>query len=430
MANPDLIKYWQENNNLSREEIYAQLRKVGWPDSEILSSEQEVMASAVSTTAIDSGMGGISGTNDIPGPLALLKASAALYKKRWKTLIAVLLAPFCVVILVVVGLLGLSFLLGLVGGLFGTIGSLIFTIGLIILIPVIFMLLIWSQAALIRAIADSEEGIGFKEAYRRTKSKIFSYAWANALAGLAIIGGFILFVIPGIFVLVWLRFSGLIVVIDGDARGLSAILKSKEYVRGYWKKVFWRIFIFGLIVTIPAFILNLIPIVNFVAGPVFGFIVAPLGVIYSYLLFSSIKQAKGPFEFAPSRKAKLGFGILALLGTIILPVILAVSVLSSLDISKTRARDARRVSDVSNFQLLAEIYYERKGFYPSSLNDLKTEKLIIGEIPTDPKTKIPYMYTSQSDKQNYTICATFETEHQATATHKGENCYNKESGYK
>ncbi|OHA46698.1 MAG: hypothetical protein A3A80_02455 [Candidatus Terrybacteria bacterium RIFCSPLOWO2_01_FULL_44_24] len=44
MANPELIKYLKDNASLPREQIWAQLRKAEWPDSEIQAAE-DVIAS-------------------------------------------------------------------------------------------------------------------------------------------------------------------------------------------------------------------------------------------------------------------------------------------------------------------------------------------------------------------------------------------------
>jgi len=53
-------------------------------------------------------------------------------------------------------------------------------------------------------------------------------------------GGFLFLIIPGIIFLVWFIFAQFIIFAEDD-RGMNAILKSKEYVRGKWASIEFQI---------------------------------------------------------------------------------------------------------------------------------------------------------------------------------------------
>ncbi len=71
-------------------------------------------------------------------------------------------------------------------------------------------------------------------------STLPTYMLASILMGISIIGGFLLFVIPGIFLLVMLQFSGY-AVIDERKGPLQALLRSRDLTRG----ARWNLLAFG-----------------------------------------------------------------------------------------------------------------------------------------------------------------------------------------
>lgn len=69
--------------------------------------------------------------------------------------------------------------------------------------------------------------------------KILPLIWVSFLAGLAVFGGMILFIIPGIIIAVWFAFATYINILEG-VRGRAALSQSKQLVSGKWWSVFWR----------------------------------------------------------------------------------------------------------------------------------------------------------------------------------------------
>jgi len=95
--------------------------------------------------------------------------------------------------------------------------------------------------------------------------------WVGLLAGFVGAGGFLLFVIPGIVFTVWFCFAQFVLVRE-DLRGMDALLKSREYVRGKGGKVALRL----LLVWAVTLLLVAVP----VAGPILGMVFFPLAMIF------------------------------------------------------------------------------------------------------------------------------------------------------
>lgn len=81
-------------------------------------------------------------------------------------------------------------------------------------------------------------------------SKILPLLWVSALTGLAVFGGTLLLIIPGIIFAVWFTFGSVINVLEGT-RGAAALKQSKQLVSGKWWAVLWRLvacyFVYGII---------------------------------------------------------------------------------------------------------------------------------------------------------------------------------------
>lgn len=273
----------------------------------------------------------------------LLSASALfgqaweIYKKRWGTLTVIVLIPF-IILTVVVSLSGVfvaAFMLPIVLGVssFSPI-LLVVLIPILVVVSVILGLLVqaWSQTALVYAIKDREENIGVIESYRRARKKVFSYLWVVILSGLVVVGGMILLVVPGIIFMVWISF-GLVVVVMEDQKGLKALLVSREYVRGNWGGVLWRLIFVGLCSMIVSFgasflieavlksvaIPYLLTIVSTLINAVINAVITCFAVTYVYSLYSNLKSLKGGSVVVPEKNDKGVLILVAIIGLILIP---------------------------------------------------------------------------------------------------------------
>jgi len=107
-----------------------------------------------------------------------------------------------------------------------------------------------------------------------------------------------------------------------------------------------------------------------------------------------------------------GFTLIELLVVIAIIGILSSVVLASLNTARTKARDAKRVSDVKQIQLALEMYYDDNSNYPT---DLSVANLVtpgyLPLVPTDPSTAVAYSYAalgSGTTCSSYHLGATLE----------------------
>ena len=243
-----------------------------------------------------------------------------------------------------------------------SIGSFLIILGIASLAWIVIMLLhLWSQVALIYLISQNE-GKGIISAYRYAVRKTFSYLWIIIAASIIGVGGMLLFFIPGLIFMIWFSLAAFVFV-NEDARGMSALLKSKEYVRGQWFAVFWRWLALGLIawlISIPAglaisvalFIIKLIAgaMLGSTAGQYAGIIIGlifliplqaiivSLGMIYGSLIYRNLRTLRGSFEFAPSGGQKAGFLAIGIIG-VLLPLLLFGAAIIALFSSFSGAKD-------------------------------------------------------------------------------------------
>jgi hypothetical protein len=127
-------------------------------------------------------------------------------------------------------------------------------------------------------------------------SKFAPVLWVVLLSSLVIAGGFLLLIIPGIIVAVWLVFAQQVAIFE-DKRGVQALKQSRQYVRNRWWEVFSRFFVL-IIITMLAGIVGSIVISIFTgfANPFVGkflnaavsaLVMTPIATIFSYYLYRS-----------------------------------------------------------------------------------------------------------------------------------------------
>ncbi len=352
-------------------------------------------------------------------PTELLSEAWKMYKARWKTLLGITVAPILLIIPAVIILGIMLWSLGLIntfenasfgGGLGDSpISFITFLILFILFFSVIIIAQIWSQVALIYAIKNNGD-IGIKESYQKSKSKIKSFFWVSVLVGFITMGGFIFFAVPGFIFTVWFSFAIFIVVTE-NLKGMDAILKSREYVRGYWWSVLWRflfmyIVLFGVMIA-ASIILMLIPIL----GNLVSIALTPLIMVYMFLIYDNLRKIKGGFEFQPFAKTKKLFIAVGVLGAITIPLIFISIGLAGLNSAKDKATDAARYSALTQIKTELSIYYDDNEEYPESLSELNVGL-------TDPETKESYEYHQLDSGEDYEICAQFKE--------KGRQCFSLE----
>ncbi|OGM21303.1 hypothetical protein A2955_04600 [Candidatus Woesebacteria bacterium RIFCSPLOWO2_01_FULL_37_19] len=352
-------------------------------------------------------------------PFALLKDALTVYKNRFGTLFVVYLIPNLASIFtgLIIGFTGVGLLAFARNNFFEgnfVVKAISVTVAFFLLLLVSFVIQTWGHVALITAVVNSEEKIGIRESYKRAWSQIFSYWWLTIITSFVILGGFMLLFFPGIIFSIWFSMAYFVLVVEKKG-GIDALLKSREYVKGYWWGVFGRLaflpVFFIIVYFVPTLIFQILKlkIIETIFASLVIFILAPLGLIYLWILFKNLKLAKGEFEFIPSNNSRLKFVLVAILGGLILPLgVGATIVLVSINPSKqlARSRDQSRKSSIYITRTAIELYYAKSGVYPESLGVLVPEYM--SQVPKDPKTEIPLRYTLTNEV--YEICADYEVE--------------------
>lgn len=243
---------------------------------------------------------------ELTGIGELFATSWSIYKRRVVTLIGLILVVFLPFVLLAGALLfihsiypDLRMALPLVAGV------------VLAGIAAICIVSFWSGAALVFAVAD--ESLSFREALDRSWPRIGSFLWLSMLLGFIVQGGFLLLVIPGLVFMVWF-FFGQFIFADDDERGMNALLKSKEYIKGHFLDVFLRFFILMLI----AGSISAIPFV----GPLFLLLFWPFALIFIFLVYRDLREIKGDISYPCSAGEKCKWLGAGLLGYAIVPIIL------------------------------------------------------------------------------------------------------------
>jgi len=163
--------------------------------------------------------------------------------------------------------------------------TLILVYFLFALIGIFFCILfgLWSQVAIYCSV--NEQSVGVKQSLAISWKKLASFFWVSFLSGLAVLGGYILFIIPGIIFSVWFTFSVFVFICEG-LKGTSALKRSKQLVQGYWWPIFGRIVVLGIITLLISWIKFFGPILNI-------FFMAPFSIVYMYTLYKDLVAVKG-----------------------------------------------------------------------------------------------------------------------------------------
>ena len=215
------------------------------------------------------------------GTRALLGKTWSVYKEKIWLATGILIVP--VALMALVSLVGQS--------VWAPVISLIATL-------VMFL----AQGALILLFLNREPGLDIKTAYKNAWSKYWSLLWIAILTAFITVGGFWLFIIPGIIFTIWFMFSMVVLMAEGE-RGMKALVKSREYVRDLFWPVLGRYLVIAVLVMVAYAILGTIIVAILSNGVWSAFLVnlimlfvIPAAVIYQVLLYEDLKAVKGTVE--------------------------------------------------------------------------------------------------------------------------------------
>ncbi|MEN9913110.1 MAG: hypothetical protein RLY66_518 [Candidatus Parcubacteria bacterium] len=283
----------------------------------------------------------------LESPFVTLKSTGDMFVKNWKKLIPVAIVP------------SVTTYVGMV--LFSLGNNIFFTILGILCVIAGIVFSVVAIPAVIKAVerlnSDQTAQISPKEYYRLG----FKYFWSIILVGiisaLAGIGGFMLLIVPGIIVSVYVIFYNYILVIDGK-KGFSALIESYQLVRGRWLAIFGRALLIGLVGLVVSLIASLIvglfggkdapTVISGLVDILSRAIISPLTVIFTYKVYTALKTIRQPE--VDSKKFKnilVGFLVIGALAILSVAIITPVLMMKNIKGIKMNA-DAARVSAEAN----------------------------------------------------------------------------------
>ncbi len=250
--------------------------------------------------------------------------------------------------------------------------------------PALFVIMIWSQAALLWAVQKRDEVKGIKEAYKKSWKVAFAVWWAGVLSALIAGAGFLFLIVPGIYLSFCFAFSSLVAV-DERKKGFKTLQRSKQLVDGHWWGIVGRFFLFGVVVAIISFLLSLaagllITLVSFsgilseVISYIPGLLIAPLSVVWLVVLYEELKEIKKGVEVKKSAISKTLMIILVVLGLLMaasVPVIMGLSLRGA----RSKASSARVISSMSQLRAVAEVTRDYETGYDISCGKDEAEEL-------------------------------------------------------
>lgn len=224
-----------------------------------------------------------------------------LYAKNWRKFL-----PFIIMIFLPTLILSALGTITLYLSVYLPSSSLASNIIILVVFAASMVFAIWVTVALARTIFDCllAKPTQWKENFLGSSNLIWPVILASFLVGLSVIGGTLLFIIPGIIFAVWYSFTSYAVIFEG-LQGLNALRASKSLVVGRWWPIAWRLaitaLIFGLLnQTLSyalAFLIRLLPLPLFIqsaSASVFtsltSAIIAPLSAGAILILYQSAKQ--------------------------------------------------------------------------------------------------------------------------------------------
>lgn len=225
----------------------------------------------------------------------LLKQTFQIYKSRIGVFLGIAVISFLASLLFIPFFLLLLFF-GLSFVVFYkslSIVLLLFIILIIIVLGVaVFIANLWASIALLYAVKERDQKIGIKESFAKAWHKILSYWWISILVGLITMLGFLLLIIPGIIFSIWFSLAAYVLVSE-DLKGMKALSRSKQLIKGYWWKIFWRFLVLGFVVFLFVFITGFIPFIR----NIIYILTMPFSVIFSFLIYENLKQLKGEASY-------------------------------------------------------------------------------------------------------------------------------------
>jgi hypothetical protein len=213
----------------------------------------------------------------------VLREAWDMYKTHWQHLL-----PIALIVYIVVGVVNLLLVATLTwfGAILGTVVALVG--------------IFWLQGALVRAVEDIRDGradLSITDTFARVRPQLGSIVVGGLLAGLGILLGLVLFIVPGLVLLTWWILIIPVIVLERSPAG-AAFSRSRELVRGHGWSVFGVIVLTILLAIAFGFVLSILltPVSawlrSFISNVVSGTLVTPFIALTWTVLYYRLRAVK------------------------------------------------------------------------------------------------------------------------------------------
>ncbi|HEX9860658.1 MAG TPA: hypothetical protein VGB23_05595, partial [Nitrospirota bacterium] len=237
----------------------------------------------------------------------LFSWSWEVYKRRAGTLIGLMLLS-TVLLLVVAGVFtGTGYLLsGIIpGGMPVSVGG-----GAVLGLIAGMLAATVAMAGFFFAIADEE--LGIRDALSAGRLWMWSFIWIYLLMIFLVLGGYLFVIIPGLVFTFWFVLGPFVLAEEGET-GMSALLKSREYIILDWPGALLRMFIIWLVFAV----MSAIPFI----GAVLALLATPFAYIYLYRVYRDLKGMRGDAPFEPTTREKAKWIGVSAFGYVFIPLL-------------------------------------------------------------------------------------------------------------
>lgn len=167
-----------------------------------------------------------------------------------------------------------------------------FTFSLLIALVTIFIGF-WAQSSLLFAVTHREVSGNIQATLRGGWHLMGEVFLTGVISGLAVGLGFVLLIVPGVYL--WIAFSFALIIVAAERHsGSDALKMSRDYVKGYWFDVLWKLLGFTVAWNIITFLLGFFVhgLTETVVTAILSLIQAPVYLLFTYHLYLALKAAK------------------------------------------------------------------------------------------------------------------------------------------
>jgi len=206
----------------------------------------------------------------------------------------------------------------LVSGIVSLVSGLVY---LLILLSVVYIV---SQS--------KEKKISVSEGFSWTMKHGLGLVWVMLLTSFAVLGGVLLFIIPGVIIAVYLYLTQIVYAKEG-VKGMDALMRSRELIYGQWMPVFLRYLGLMLIIILLSFGLGLVlallltpllgsmgdnSLIQLAAIGVWDNLINAFATLFGLFvgihIYQSLAKTKPTYDAVAGQSAKTKYKVLAWLG--------------------------------------------------------------------------------------------------------------------